>query len=289
MISQSNILDSVNQLPVISDSLAKLQALMEDPTVGAAEFEKVILPDPVLTVSLLKLANSAFFGCPRKIETVRQAIAMLGMKQVFEMALMEQYSKTLPSEMPIYEMKLSDFWRHCISVGVISKNLAYRQKVKNSDFSFVAGLLHDMGKIAIFSYLMDESQTFLSCLRDRRMLSVDAEMEVLGIDHAKVGGIICEKWNIPDLIKDCALYHHAPDSYPNPENQWVIDIVHVADGFAHAMGLGSDVAELSREIQSGAASRLEIDVRTMESVSSEVVDEISELCSVMNKKPGEIQ
>lgn len=287
MISQEQILSSIDTLPSMSGVVASLSSLIQDPNSGPKDFESVIMQDPALTTNLLKLANSAFFGCPRKIETVRQAVAMLGNKRIFELALTDQFSKTLPKNMQVYGLVAMDFWRHSIAVAVLAQHFAQELSLKDVNFIFTAGLLHDVGKLVIYSFLSQFSDSFLDCLREKQMLSIQAERETLGLDHAQVGGAILKKWNIPDLLCDCALYHHNPNELPNKTDQVLLDIIHISDAFAHTMGFGADVGELSRNIYSETISRLGLRVRTVEKVTSETLEEINDLGGFFANPPGD--
>ncbi|MHB8079295.1 MAG: HDOD domain-containing protein [Candidatus Krumholzibacteriia bacterium] len=277
MIGTDEIFAKVLTLPTLPVSVARLAALMDDPRAGALDFEAVIRPDPALTANLLRLANSAYFGLSREVDSVRQAVALMGLKRVFEMAASVSFARVIPPFLPGYGIAATGFWTHCIAVGTLSERLARELGRDIPGLLFTAGLLHDVGKLAIGSFLMEETLPMRARLAEARITFVAAERAVLGTDHAEVGQAAAQRWALPPAIGVAARWHHAPLDAPTPESRVVAGLVHAADGLAHLLGFGTDVGEMRREVDRRVVEMFDLRPARLEKVAGETFAEISEM------------
>jgi putative nucleotidyltransferase with HDIG domain len=280
------VLARVKELPTLSQVTARLAALLRDPRAGAADFERVIRADPALTTNLLRLANSAHFGLRSRVETVRSAVALLGQKRVYEIAAAAALAPIIPSRLPGYEVDAGAFWLHCVAVGVLAERLAGEMAVAPPDLTFTAGLLHDVGKLAVAAFVAGASDEILARVRGGAPFAC-AERAVLGLDHGEVAAAVAEAWALPRAIATVARWHHAPGTGGHPEDCVLVDLVHVADGLAHALGLGADAGELARRIDAGAERRLGVRPRLLERVAGESLDGIREMASLFAAPAGD--
>ncbi len=281
MIGTDEIFAKVLTLPTLPTSVARLAALMNDPRAGALDFESVIRPDPALTANLLRLANSAYFGLSREVASVRQAVALMGLKRVFEMATSVSFARVIPPFLPGYGIAAVDFWTHCIAVGSLSERLARDLGREVPGLLFTAGLLHDVGKLAIGSFLLEEALPMRARLADGRSSFVAAEQAVLGTDHAEVGLAAAQRWALPPAIGVAARWHHAPLEAPTPEGRAVAGLVHAADCLAHMLGFGADVGEMRREVDRRVVEMFDLRPARLERVAGDTLAEISELARLM--------
>lgn len=277
MIPTEDILAKVETLPTLPTAVSRLSALLQDETTSAKDFEDVIAPDPALTANLLRMANSAYFGMRREVESVGHAVTVMGTKRVFEVAAGAAFSKTIPGTIPGYEVGADVFWQHCIAVAILSERLSVELGLKTPALTFTSGMLHDIGKLAIGSFLMEDSNEILERIRNGEMEFVAAEHAVLGTDHAEVGATIADKWDLPKAIGAAARWHHNPEETPADVDQTLVDLVHAADGLAHSLGYGADVGELSRSMDRKAIERLGIKVQRLEMVACDTLDEIRQV------------
>ncbi len=277
MIAPEMILSRVKQLPTLSASVVRLAELARDDRSGAADFEKVIRPDPALTANLLRIVNSAYFGLRSRAESVRQAVTLLGLRRTSEVAAAAALAPVIPRRLPGYEVEAPVFWLHSVAVAVLSERLAGELGVKRPDLTFTAGLLHDIGKLAIGAFVEGASAEILARVRGGGLAFVSAEREVLGVDHTEVGAKVAEAWRLPPAVADVARWHHSPGEAPAGEDRILVDLVHAADALSHSLGLGTDVGEMSRTVDLGAEARLGIRARRLERVASESLDEIRDL------------
>ena len=276
MISKDKILKKIDSLPTLPTAVAQLSKLIASPTASARDFEAVIKPDPSLTANLLRLANSAYFGLRREVTSVKQAITLLGNKRVFEIAASAGFSRVIPAMLPGYRIQSSDFWLHSIAVAVLAERLAAELRIKAPGLLFTAGLLHDLGKLAIGSFLEEEETELLQRLANDDIAFSTAEKELLGTDHSEVGEELAEQWDLPEAVIWTAKWHHHPAEAGDVDNV-LVDLVHLADAMAHMFGYGADVGELARTVDKGVASRLGFDVHSIEAVSSDTESQIREM------------
>jgi len=287
VIDKNAVFAKVKSLPSIPDSVARLSALLGDERTCAADFERVIKPDVAITVNLLKLANSAYFGHRQKITSVRQAIALLGLQRVYELANSVTFARAVPKNLPGYRIDSAGFFSHCAAVAVLSERIAVELGIEAPQMTFTAGLLHDSGKLVIGSFLNEESREIEAILREPGVPLDEAERRVLGVDHAEIGAAVLESWDLPEAIVSAARHHHAPDDVPSGEDPLLSILVHCADGLAHSLGFGADIGGLSRKIQPGVAGRLGLKARRLEHVASESLDAIREMATAFDRPKGE--
>ena len=279
MITIESVLTCLEKLPALPAAAIRVSELARDERSSAVDFERVIRPDAALTANVLRFANSAYFGLRSKVESVRQAVALLGLKRTSELAAAAALGPIIPSRLPGYEIDASGFWTHCMAVAVLSERLATELRLEHPDLIFTAGLLHDIGKIAIASFVSNCAQEIMSRVHGG-LAFVSAERAVLGVDHTEVGSAMAVAWKLPTAVADVARLHHAPGEAPAGTDRVLIDLVHAADALAHALGLGRDAGELARAVDPGAEERLGIRARFLERVAGKSVDEIRELAQL---------
>jgi putative nucleotidyltransferase with HDIG domain len=288
MSTLQRIIDSTHSLPTLPIAVSRLYSLIQDSEASVADLDKVIKPDPALTANLLRLANSPYYGLARKVNSSREAIGMLGMKRVVEAVTSVSFSRLIPSQLPGYNLDAQAFWIHSVAVAIICERLALELNLKIPELTFTAGLLHDMGKLAIGSFIAEQTDEFRHLLSNAKQSFIIAEQQVLGTDHAEIGAGIAENWNLPETIGKVSRWHHSPTELSSDDyDSTLVDLVHVADGLAHILGYGTDFGELSRTIDDTVPKRLGVKVQRLERVASETLDKIREMGQLYVKPGGE--
>lgn len=282
MITPREVLRKAKGLPTLPTAVARLAALLDDETAGAADFEKIVKPDPALTANLLRLANSAFFGARRQITSVRQAIALMGVRRVFELAASASFSRVLPNRIPGYEIDAKGFWRHSVAVAVLAEHLVKRAGRRPPEMTFTAGLLHDIGKLAIGSVLVEESEEILSRMWGSDVSFVQAEKNVIGTDHTEVGDVMAEEWNLPLAVSWAIRWHHDPGGAPDEADRLLVDLIHISDVVSQSLGFGADVGGLARTVDEASVKRVGLSVQEVETVAGEAIDQIKEMDALLS-------
>lgn len=196
----------IQKMPSLSTTVGKVMEICSRTDASPNELNKVISLDPVLTGQVLKLINSAYYSLLNKVTSLTRAITMLGMNTVKNMALSTAIIRTVSGSKKSQALPTTKFWAHSIAAGVGAKLFATMQGVPimEREELFVAGLLHDLGKIPFG----DEYSQVLRIVKNEQCPLIDVERDLLGIDHQTVGLMIAEKWKLNEAISRCIGYHH---------------------------------------------------------------------------------
>lgn len=231
--------EDVGQLVSFPEVYLRLEQLLDDPNCGAQQVAQVISQDPGLSLRILRVANSPFFGVSREIDTVSRAVTVLGMSRVREAVLASAAGKVL-TEIPNDLISIDDFWHHSIYCGLVARALASRSDLVTEDFAFIAGLLHDVGQLVLFNRYPGEMSVALDLLAsgDRELQMYNVEQKVLGTDHMVIGAALLHAWHLPERLQECIEFHHVPERahrYPMETA-----IIHLANSLTHLAQSGSE-------------------------------------------------
>jgi putative nucleotidyltransferase with HDIG domain len=277
MISAAEVTARIKKLPAFAELPARLAALMANPNSGVDEFDKAIKPDPGTTANLLRLANSAYFGLSRRIGTAREAISILGLKRVYDVAALTAVQRALPDRLPGYELTSKGYWQHCVAVAVLSEGLARAHGGQPPALAFTAGLMHDIGKLVLGEFLSLHAAEVLARMRSQGVTLINAEREVLGVDHGEIGFELARAWHLPEVVAAVIRWHHDPERAPDGPDRACVDLVHVGDALAHSMGFGADVGELHRPLMPNALDRLHLAKQALERAAGGALADIEDL------------
>jgi HD-like signal output (HDOD) protein len=187
----------------------RLKDLLAQPDCSMADVALIIGQDPALTARLLRLVNSPYFGLAAKIETVFRAINMLGIQQVHDLTLATAVAHTFPG-MPNEIMNIRKFWKHSVFCGLVSRGLAKAAGVQDSERLFVAGLLRDIGHLVMYQTLPQPCQQARLAAAQRVQPLYRVERELIGIDYARVGGVLMRQWLLPSRLREATEFHVEP-------------------------------------------------------------------------------
>ena len=203
----------------------RVNQLLEDPDVTATELGKVLSQDTGLAARLLKIVNSSFYGFPSRVETISRAVTIIGLRELRGLVMATSAIETF-SRIPTDILNMAQFWRHSVYCGVVAQALAERCHVLHSERMFVAGLLHDIGKLIICNRLPQHARDIQEELTKEGELDFIIEKKILGYDHADVGGELLSEWNMPQALCDAVCFHHNPNDASN--NKIEVALVHIA-------------------------------------------------------------
>jgi putative nucleotidyltransferase with HDIG domain len=214
----------------------RLMQVIADPRAGVADIGRVISEDQALTARVLRLVNSALFSLPWEVDTVTEAVRVVGISQIRDLATATSIISMF-DDLPEDLVNPSSFWSHSLGCGVIARLVARQRGEDNPERFLVAGLLHDIGRLIMMMYAADQVREALGDARHTGIDLTEAERNHVGCDHTLVGGKLLSKWNFPAALEQAVRYHHDPrraDRFPTETAT-----VHVADLMASVLGWGS--------------------------------------------------
>jgi putative nucleotidyltransferase with HDIG domain len=229
----------ISQLPPFPATANKVMEICRDVNTSPTDLTKVISLDPVLTGKLMQLVNSAYFGFSREIISPVRAVVMLGMNTVKNLVLGSSVMSAFGKRKNFRALNMDMFWKHSLGVGVIAKLIAQKRNIDKKFWEgyFIAGLLHDIGKIPLNSRFSDEYLNILKIPENESLPLFVSEKKILGIDHAHVGNLIAENWKLGEEISDTITYHHTPETYQGMQNDILFTVI-LSDHFANSSEIG---------------------------------------------------
>jgi putative nucleotidyltransferase with HDIG domain len=227
------VVANVRNLPTPPIVFHQIQKVINDPQVSAGQIASILSEDPAMSVKVLKLTNSAFYGLSREIDSVKQAVVIVGMEAIRNLVLSASVMDMFKGKSANQEFQ-ERFWRHSLAVAVAGRMLARKLKsrgIVDPDASFSAGLLHDVGKMIMSCFLPEEYKAIREERPKQRSLQAyELEERVLGYNHAQVGAILAEQWKLPQRLNEAITHHHHPQLGDSDSS--IAYIIHVADYLA---------------------------------------------------------
>lgn len=208
-LQAADLVSGVVRLVSLPEVCIRVNEMMDDASTSASDIGKVISQDTGLTARLLKIVNSSFYGSPSKIETVTRAVTVIGLRELRGLVLAASAIETF-SKIPNDILNMVQFWRHSVYCGVVAQLLADRCNVLHSERLFVAGLLHDIGKLILCHRLPSEAKIVVDRMKSDKLMDFEVEQDIIGFDHAEVGGELIKAWKMPVSLGQAIRYHHNP-------------------------------------------------------------------------------
>jgi len=187
-------LDGIKDIPTLPAIVFELNKYLRDSNTSIKTVCDTIEKDQAITLKILKLVNSAFYGFKSKISDLRNAVVLLGYNAVRNAIVSLSVINSFPKNLSLKDFDISQFWKHSLAVAVTSKNIAQLSKKESPDNCFVGGLLHDTGKVILAQYFPDLFETVWSTLQTEHLTFYEAEQKSLPIDHSKIGAHLAAKW-----------------------------------------------------------------------------------------------
>jgi putative nucleotidyltransferase with HDIG domain len=255
MAIPSNLLSGINRLDPLPMTLQRLMKAVDDENVGASQIGEIVQFDYAAVASLLRAANSAAFGGWARTESVRDAVGRLGKARVIGVVLGD-HVKTLNAGAPLYDLTEEELGRHSTAVSLAVRAIAVEcPKAGLTELAAIAGLLHDVGKLIMVRYMKADLSAIQKVRSERHLTFVQAERELLGCDHAEVGGEMAKHWGFPPDIQEAILRHH---EIPLVESTPLLDAVVVANMAAKTIGIGLGAEGQDMVVDERCQSRLHL-------------------------------
>lgn len=279
MSEREAILARIQTVPSLPSVVIKLRQYLNEPDVNFDALARMIEYDPGLTANVLQLSNSAYFGWSKSIRTVKEAIVRLGTNRIFQMVLCMSVAPLVRKPIKGYDMDSEGLWRHSISTAICAELVAAELELTCRGEAFTAGLLHDMGKIVLGTFVDVDDEPIKEIMRMDKLAFNEAEQMVLGIDHAEVAAALLRSWNLPDDVSEAVRWHHQPSNADEGRRE-LADLIHVADILCLDFGFGGGADGLGYRLDRAASERLGLGVGVAEKVGAQVMIAVNELDSM---------
>ncbi len=271
---KSKILRSLVELPPMPNIILKAREIMEDPRSSLKELSAVIEHDQAIVARVLALANSAYYGLSGMVSSIQHASILLGQRTLGELITIAASSRLLSKKLKGYRLNPGELWQHSLAVALGAKLIAEKINCDWVEDAFIAGLLHDAGKIILDPYVEERQELFKTCLKNKSLNFIKAEKEILGFNHAEVMSRATRFWRYPDTQSLAIRYHHDP--MQSGHNQLAF-VVHLADNAAKEAGYTSGNSESSAEFDPKLLRHIGFKKAELDAIVAEIETSVDKL------------
>jgi putative nucleotidyltransferase with HDIG domain len=272
------IINGIQELPTLPLVAQKLRDVMEDPLSGAEDAARVIEGDQSLAAKVLSLVNSAYYGLPREITRISQAVPLLGFRATSQLALSISVIN-LFNENEGGRFDREGLWRHSIGCAVCSQMIGKKAGYPRAEDCFSGGLLHDIGKLVLDQFLHDELIAILEQTENGETSFLEAERSCLAIDHAIIGEWLARKWKLPLPVVVSIRHHHQAveerEGFSMSQDP-VVDIVRLADTICRNRRVGWNGDRLVPEIGPKLWDRLDLKQEDVKAIADSLMEEVKQ-------------
>ncbi|MDH5353398.1 MAG: HDOD domain-containing protein [Gammaproteobacteria bacterium] len=268
------LINKIDKLVTLPEVYYRLEAAIEDPASSSDDFSRLLSVDPDLCARLLRMANSAFYSFPARIETIDRAVSTIGLRQITELVLVTSVIEIF-NNVPIEQVDMRSFWEHSVSVGVLSRAIAQFAGLPQSERYYIPGLLHDIGRLALYLKLPGMMGDLIQQVKLQEQSLTVLEMEQLGYSHANVGGYLLEHWKVPQSIYEPVNFHHEP--LFAHEFTPISCAVNIADIWVNHKKRGSSGEAYEISMNTDALQLLGLQIYDLEEIWALAIDEIADV------------
>ena len=283
---RTRIISKLKDIKSFPQFVIETMKKLNDPESNAADVAKSLSRDEGLVLRILKLANSAAYGMSRNISNISEAIALLGYKSVSNIILAATVYSAMDKGLSGYALDRGELWRHSLMVAYTLRHLAKLTGKVGTEDAYVGGLLHDIGKVILNDYVRFGYGIIVKMVEEKHIPFTEAESQVLGFDHAMIGEILVERWEMPEGYRIAVAYHHKPNELPEDKLQYqpLLDVVTLANTICLMLGIGLGADGLQAYMFPEPIERLGI--TNFDGLFSEMVDFVGNVSNDMGDKAG---
>lgn len=256
MSAIQELIKEIKNLKPIPAVVNQVLAVVDDPGSSMEDIANVIQYDPVVTASVLKTCNSAYFGLKHPAESIKDAVSLLGIDQIIEIVLIKSGAKILTGRQEGYGLHEGAMWKYSVSSAVIAKQIATQLSMENTSTLFTSALLKDFGKIVLDRFVSQSFEKISNLVVNENYSFQEAEKKVIGVDHAELGAMIAKMWKFSPKMVKIIRHHHLTDASLVKDRD--IATVYLADCICMMIGIGVGSDGLSYRFNDEAMKELGI-------------------------------
>jgi putative nucleotidyltransferase with HDIG domain len=275
-----NIVQEIAKLKPMPQVAHKILAICRDPDSSMDDLTHVVSHDAMTTANLLKAANSAYFSRSKPVDSVQQAVVFLGMDEVVDLVLMSNSAQNLKKAQKGYGLAFGDLWRNSVTSALVSRMLSQKLGLADEHLVFTGALLKDVGKVVLEQYVAQAARQILSLVEKENYSFLEAEKQVIGIDHAELGAMTARVWRFSPEMVDIIKHHHQPANAKRAKPETVV--VHLSDLLCTMMGIGAGYDGLAYRIDQQQIEAVGLTDKDIQETIAEVtlkIEEINDLVS----------
>lgn len=281
MIKRKIIFSQINRVPVLSGAVQEGLRLLRDPQVDMGALAQVLQHDPGVTVNILRLANTPYFGSVNRVSNLRDAVVRLGAKRVSQLLLTVAVTPRISGELEGYDQAPCTLLEQSLAIAVASELTAAELGLEAPSHTFTAGLLANIGKIVLSQFLNNEYEQVAALVENEAISFEEAERRVLGADHAEIGAELLASWNLPDDIVRVVRFFRGPESCP--ERDITLDLVHVGSVVAAMTGIGQGLDGMQYPLSQAVFDRLGLTEDMVHDIMAKLLEHVEKLKEVLPK------
>ena len=226
----STLAARIDSFPTLPTVVAQVIEITANPESSARDLMGVIGPDQSLTATILKIANSAFFGLARGVSSLQQALTVLGFTEIRNVVLAKAVFSSFKNLRKDRQFDIGEFWEHSFLCGLVAKTIATDLRGDSNEL-FVAGLIHDIGKLIVWMTLPMEFYKIIDTTGSSKLMTCRAEKSILGVAHDELGMKLLKRWMFPENLVTAVGFHHRPQEAKR--HSLFSLVVHLSDLVAH--------------------------------------------------------
>ena len=242
-------------LPTSSGIVGEVIKIIYDQSSSAADLSEIIERDPPLTADIIKVANSAYYGASKKINSIKRSVVTLGFDTIKELVTTVTTVRYLFSSKIASEIDRSGLWLHSVGVAKAAQLISLKLNLERPDVVYTVGLLHDIGKILLALSFPEHYNSVVKLAAEKKCRIILAEHKLLNTDHCMIGKILCDIWGLPQEISSSIFYHHEP-LINNESSQLLTRLVNLGDYMCRKAGIGNPGDETVSEPSSAVLHTL---------------------------------
>jgi HD-like signal output (HDOD) protein len=266
-ITLEDLVERTIDLPSLPAAAMAIVRETEHPSASARTIAQYVAQDQALAARILRLANSSYYGLSRQVMDVSDAVVILGMRCIRNLCMVASTYPWVVNPSNGYAFGPKEIWTHSFAVGVGAQIVADRSGVGQRDQALTAGLMHNLGKMALGVWHEKDMPTVMALAGSANMTAEAAERHILGYSHCEVGRHMAEAWNLPKPLVEVMGYHHDPNACGS--QNVLVDCVHVADYLTMSMGLGLGGDGSRYDFHPESLTRLGIHESSLEGLANE--------------------
>ena len=275
MTTIQTLVREIKNLKPIPTVIHPLLDALNAPNTGMDEVANIIQYDPAITAAVLRTANSAFFGLKHPVESIKDAVSLLGMDQIINLVLLKSGAQIFNTEQDGYGRSQRELWKYSVSSALIVRQIAEELNMSGASGIFTAALLKDMGKTVLDRFVDNAGEKICGLMARKNLSALAAEKAVLGVDHAELGAMIAKMWKFsPNMVK-IIRYHHINDIKTMAEMN--ITVVYLAECICMMMGMDIEENGEACRFHRQALKRTGLGVDDISRIISEFTFKIKEV------------